>query len=65
MKAKEGDRVRIVGNMAGDPSPLPVGLEGTVYLVLNADQPQSQLGVRWDNGRSLLLLSTDPYVVIG
>ena len=60
-----GDRVRIVGVM-DDPDPLPVGLEGTVDWVNTwTSELTQQIGVAWDDGRSLLLLPCDPYVVVG
>jgi len=60
------DRVRIAGTMANDPDPLPIGAEGTVDWVNTWTSPLSeQIGAAWDNGRSLLLLPTDPFEVIG
>jgi Zn ribbon nucleic-acid-binding protein len=50
---KVGDRIRVV-SMLDDPDPLPVGSTGTVVSV--ADGPFGQIGVDWDNGRSLFLL---------
>jgi len=59
-----GDRVRITGIMRGDPDPLPIGTTGTVRDI-NPDKFQGvyQIYVDWDIDRSLILLSTDPYVV--
>jgi len=65
MKPHIGDRVKITGIM-DDPDPLPVGLEGTVdYLGQWTDRLTQQIGVKWDNGRTLLLLPEDPFRVIG
>ena len=56
-----GTRVRLTDPMAQDPDPLPVGSEGTV-----TGGNGSQLWMKWDNGRSLMLLvGKDPYEVIG
>jgi hypothetical protein len=65
MRARKGDRVRVVGILPNDPSPLPVGSEGTVTAVLNEATTLAQVCVDWDNGRSLMLLPNDPFVVIG
>jgi len=60
---KEGSRVRLTSKMVNPDSKwmpeedLPVGTEGTVVWV-NMDGPVEfrQIGVNWDNGRSLSLL---------
>lgn len=59
---KIGDRVRLVGPMLNDLDPIPVGAEGTVDWV--SDGPFEQVGVKWDNGRKLLLLAEDDFEVI-
>lgn len=56
-----GDRVRVTGVMANDPDPIPVGTEGTVTGV---SEFAGQIFVAWDNGRRLILLAEDPWVVI-
>jgi Domain of unknown function (DUF4314) len=58
-----GDRVRITGLQSDDPAPLAIGEEGTVL----ADGPNfaGQIMVRWDSGRSLILLDRDPFEVLG
>lgn len=53
-----GDRVRVTGVLPEDPDPIPVGEEGTVTSV-RADV--DQIDVDWDCGRSLILLTTDPF----
>lgn len=63
-----GDRVRMVGVMSNDPAPMDVGAEGTVVDV-GHELPSAwgsgrQIFVDWDDGRSLILLSTDPFVVV-
>jgi hypothetical protein len=59
-----GDRVRVTGQM-DDPSPVPVGTEGTVDWVGSWTSPLTrQIGVLWDNGSRLLLLGGDPYEII-
>lgn len=54
-----GTRVEVVGVMRDDPAPMEVGAKGTV-----TGGNGSQIWVAWDNGRSLILLTTDPYRVI-
>jgi hypothetical protein len=56
---KEGDRVRVTGVMKDDPNPMEVGAEGTVTFV-----NEYQIAVAWDNGRSLMLLPEDPFIVL-
>jgi hypothetical protein len=63
MRVKVGDRVRMTGVMEDDPAPMEVGAEGTVRDVYDAGT-FSQIDVEWDNGRSLMLLPTDPFTVI-
>ena len=66
---KVGDRVRLTGQLVNPDSKLmPVetgmepGLEGTVVHVTN--HSEGQIKVNWDNGRSIGLFPTDPFVVI-
>lgn len=67
MRVKPGDRVRMIGVMPNDPDPIPIGMEGTVEEVL----PEvGQIWVDWDpdnqgRQRSLILLTNDPFQVIG
>ena len=62
MTVQVGDRVQLTGVMPEEPSPVPVGTEGTVVGVNLWAQ---QADVAWDNGRRLfLLLDVDPYEVI-
>lgn len=62
-----GDRVRMVGVMPNDPCPIEVGTEGTV-TGLGPDTSHwhmtQQIYVDWDNGRTLILLATDPYEIL-
>jgi Domain of unknown function (DUF4314) len=65
VKPRVGDRVRITGVM-DDPDPIPVGSEGTVDWVNTwTSELTRQIGVKWDNGRRLLLLDSDPFEIIG
>jgi len=49
-----GDRVRLTAPM-DDPYPVAVGTEGTIdWVSLGGSMPQ--IGVKWDDGRSLMLL---------
>lgn len=62
----KGDRVKITGVM-DDPAPMEVGTEGTVDYVYDGGSggPKfAQISVKWDNGRSLMLLPHDPFVII-
>ena len=48
----KGDRIELV-DMPDDPDPIPFGTKGTV---LYSDEKVGQIGVKWDNGRTLFLL---------
>ena len=59
---KIGDRIELVA-MPDDPDPVPAGTKGTVDSVSQpisfpGEGPWVQIGVRWDNGRTLALVST-------
>ena len=59
---KKGDRIRLL-SMPDDPDPIAVGSTGTVTFVTTG--PLAQVGVAWDNGRSLNLIpGTDAFDVI-
>jgi len=65
VKPALGDRVRVTGPM-DDPDPMPVGSEGTVDWVGQWNSHYTrQVGVKWDNGRTLLLLAEDPFEIVG
>jgi hypothetical protein len=52
---KVGDRIVLV-RMEDDPAPLEPGIAGTVdWIGEHTGLGFDQIGVRWDNGRSLLL----------
>jgi len=58
-----GDRIRL-NRMGNDPDPVAPGTEGTVNFV-NNDRQYPQVGVIWDNGRSLMLIpGEDSFSVI-
>lgn len=61
-----GSRVRVTGIMPNDPCPMEVGAEGTVVdtNLMPVGWGPHQIYVEWDNGRSLILLSTDPFIVV-
>lgn len=64
---KVGDRIRLTAPVRDEypPEGLPAGLEGTVnWLNTWADEYTSQIGVAWDNGRSLMLLPGDRFEVL-
>ncbi|MBF6341267.1 DUF4314 domain-containing protein [Nocardia abscessus] len=56
-----GDRVRITGTMPEEKYPLEIDATGTVKRL---DPAVRQIDVRWDNGRRLMLLETDPFEII-
>lgn len=59
---KVGDRIGLLA-MPDDPDPLPVGSTGTVVCL--TDGPLGQIGVKWDNGRTLFLIpGIDQFEVI-
>ena len=66
---KAGTRVKLKSKMVNHDSiwmpeeDIPVGTEGTVMWV-NNEGPVKQIGVNWDNGRSLFLLAHDKYEII-
>lgn len=59
-----GDRIRLVAPM-DDPHPITVGQTGTVDWVgeLLEGQPM-QIGVKWDDGRRLMLLPVDQWELL-
>lgn len=58
---RPNDRIRVTGLMPDDPAPIPIGACGTVTDV----HPEvEQILVDWDNGRTLILLTTDPFEVL-
>jgi hypothetical protein len=68
-----GDRVRLTGPLVNpDSKSMPVekgmdaGLEGTIVHLTrqNENDTVSHIKVNWDNGRSLGLFPSDPFVVI-
>lgn len=59
-----GDRIRMVDIMPDDPNPMPVGAEGTVTSVNELSDGSAQISVEWDSRRTLMVLSTDPFVVV-
>lgn len=50
-----GARVRLL-SMPDDPNPLEPGSEGTINYVGNLPGEGQQIGVDWDNGRTLMLI---------
>lgn len=49
---KEGDRIELV-SMTDDPDPIKPGTLGTIESVFEWNKIETQLSVRWDNGRTL------------
>lgn len=52
---KKGDRIELL-SMPQDPDPIPTGTKGTITFVSEIrSMGFTQVGVKWDNGRSLML----------
>lgn len=64
---KVGDRVRLV-HMPNDPDPIPDGTLGTVRWISDLSRvsrtPEIQVGVGWDNGRSLSCICPPDILVL-
>jgi len=62
---KIGDRVKLV-KMSDDPDPIPVDTEGEVtHVQYISSFNETQVGVNWDNGRTLsVILPQDKIVKI-
>ena len=65
-----GQRIELI-SMPDDPDPVPAGTRGTVEHVsgphkLPGDRhPWHQIGVKWDNGRTLALVTgKDSYLIL-
>ena len=50
-----GKRIKLL-SMPNDPAPIPIGSEGLVEMVGSEFDNTTQIFVKWDNGRSLILL---------
>lgn len=64
---KVGQRVRLTAAVPDEfpPPGLPAGLEGTVTWVGQwTNEYTRQIGVKWDNGRTLILLDGDEFEVL-
>ncbi len=65
---KVGDRIRLIIPMQDDPDPVPAGTEGTVTFASPVTMIRTiyvQVGVKWDNGRTLgLVCPPDMYAII-
>ena len=70
---KVGQRVKLTAPMVNENSTwmpvehgMPAGLEGTInWVSLDGPREWHQIGVRWDNGRSLNLIpDKDSFVVL-
>lgn len=60
---KVGDRVKLL-HMPNDPDPVPNGSTGTVWRVADFGS-HAQIGVNWDNGRSLnIVVPEDSFEVL-
>ena len=60
--ARVGDRIALV-TMGDDPAPIPRGTQGTVTGVSYWVGGEWNIGVRWDNGRTLgLVIPEDKFV---
>lgn len=62
-KVAIGDYVKVTKLLPGDPDPLPIGDTGIVENFVSISGLESQLWVKWNSGRSLSLLMSDPFIV--
>jgi hypothetical protein len=64
--ARIGDRVRLI-SMPDDPCPIETGDTGEVVFLARGVHPgTTQIGVRWDSGRTLNMIHpVDTFEVIG
>jgi hypothetical protein len=53
---KVGDLIELI-EMPDDPDPIPAGTQGTVTYVGKRASLGQQIGVDWENGRSLMLVN--------
>jgi hypothetical protein len=59
-----GDRIQLI-HMPEDPAPIEDGATGTVRRVHRFGTSSMQIGVEWDNGRTLhLVVPPDTYRII-
>ncbi len=59
-----GKRIKLL-SMPDDPDPIPIGSEGVVEMIGSEIQGSTQIFVKWDNGRSLILLGgVDQFAVL-
>jgi Domain of unknown function (DUF4314) len=63
MTLTPGTRVEVTGRM-DDPNPLEIGEQGNVVSHRNVGSQFEQINVKWDSGRSLMLLPHDPFRVV-
>jgi hypothetical protein len=54
MNPQPGDRIELTAPMQNDPCPIEVGAQGIVNY-FNDLGDFTQIGVKWDNGRTLML----------
>jgi hypothetical protein len=71
MTMNVGDRVKLMGPLVNpDSKSMPIekgmnaGLEGTIVHITEHSHGLGQIKVNWDNGRSLGLFPSDPFIVI-
>jgi hypothetical protein len=55
MTPKIGDRIELLA-MPNDPSPIPSGTKGKVEPITDIGHGEHQVGVKWENGRTLMLI---------
>lgn len=59
-----GKRIKLT-SMPNDPNPMPIGSEGVIEMIGSEFQGSTQIFVKWDNGRNLILLSdVDSFTVL-
>ena len=50
-----GEKIELIA-MPNDPNPIPSGTKGSVESVTNIGHGEYQIGVKWENGRTLMLI---------
>lgn len=65
VKVSRSDWLRELTSMSDDPDPIPPGTQGVVTWVGDPDVTPRQVGVKWDDGRTLMLLhGVDKYRIV-
>ena len=55
MDFKVGDKIELL-QMNNDPNPIPVGAKGVITRIGPMPYDETQIEVKWENGRTLMLI---------